>query len=451
MLFVFIFQQTKKMEKQGVVSLWLFLACSFIYPFLNSVFYEFFMLLFILFLGISYFRFNILYPFVWLASFVFLYNATFCVLDITGLAEIQFSHEILFCTYLSIITLFLFCLVFIRQSGMKFSYSFMTEWRGNMTKKLLVGLIVIMILYLPLFLKAGYTSKKEMNLDGGLPLFGIVSRLFFIIYALYLTYYVHIKGKFPKLIVIASLLITLAIALIIGERDVFLTIGLLTFLVYYYYFKPSFRVVLLLGAIGLVSVAILQATKQITNKDQVILPTENLFEATFGGEFATSGSNLNILMMNKSSWNYQHGEAIINDLQRSFVPDFLSKKDNSSRWFNKMFNAHLESGYGMGFSYLGEGYVQFGYVGVVLWTILLAIIVLCLYRMAQKELYGFITYIYMMGMILYAMRGDLSYVISPLVKQVLLSYLLLIIYFKSGIGKKRFVGANMSASGLLNN
>lgn len=420
-----------------------FFIVSTIFIFLNSVILEFLILLVLLLLGVSFFRFNILHPFVWLSGFVFLYNATFCLLDIFGLFEIKYVHEILFCTYLSIVSLYIFCLLFIRNTIIRFSYAFINVRRSQIIYRLLIVLSIFMILYLPLFIKIGYTSKKEMNLDGGLPLYGIISRLYFIIYAVYLTYYCHINRKLPYVLVISSLVITLGSALIIGERDVFLTVCLLTFLVYYYHFKVSFKKVIFLGIIGMMTVAVLQTTKQITNKDEVNLPVDNMFEATVGGEFATSGSNLNVLLTNKSSWKYQYGEAIINDVHRSLIPDFISKQDNTARWFNQMFNSHLESGYGMGFTYIGEGYVQFGYIGVVVWSIILGVIVLFLYRKAQKHIYGFVAYIYMMGMVLYAMRGDLSYVISPLVKQVLLTYFLLLLLFKYS-ERKRYPIENAS-------
>ena len=407
------------------------LFCSFLFPFLETTLMEFVVLSFLLFSGIQFYNFNILHPFVWLAPFIFIYNSSFCLLEIAGFIQIQYIHEILFCTYLSIISLFFCCILFLRKRFViVFPNGFINEENARLVHFILILLSIMMILYLPLFIKIGYTSKKEMNLEGGLPLFGIISRLYYIIYTIYIVYYCGMNKKMPKKMVIVSMIITLGSALIIGERDVFLTVCLLTFLVYYYYFKVSFKKVLLLAFLGLIAVAIMQSTKQITNADEIELPTNNMFEATFGGEFATSGVNLNVLMSNKGSWKYQNGEAFFKDLKRATIPEFISKSENSTGWYNNLFNDHVDSGFGMGFSYIGEGYLQFGYIGVVIWTVMLFFIVLLLYKGAQMGLYGFVTYIYMIGMILYAMRGDLSYIISPLLKQILLTYILLKFVFK---------------------
>ena len=403
---------------------------SAIFLLLNSALLQFIALLLILFLGISYFRYNALHPFVWLSFSVFIYNVSFCLLDIFGILRLDYIHEILNCTFISIVSYFTFFFLFLRNFSMNYSTSFINKDRARVLYILLFVLGVIMIFYLPLFVRSGYASKKEMNLDGGLPFFGIISRFYFLIYTLYLTYFCHKYKRIPKNLILINIIIALGAALIIGERDVFLTICLLTFFVYYKYFKVSFSKVILFGIVGLISVAVLQTTKQITNKEKINLPMENMFLAIFGGEFATSGSNLYVLLSNEKNWNYQYGIAIKKDLGRAIVPDYISRQENSTRWFNQKFNPHLDSGYGMGFSFIGEGYLQFGYWGVFIWSFLLALLSLILYSNAQKHIYGFVAYIYMISVTFYAMRGDFSYIISPLLKQVYLSYLVLLFVFK---------------------
>ena len=314
-----------------------FYLVSAIFLLLNSIHLEFIALLLILLLGVSYFRYNILHPFVWLSFSVFIYNVSFCMLDILGFLELNkdYIQKVLTSTFVSIVSIFTFFLVFLRKVSFRYSTSFVTPNRARVLYVILLVLGVVMILYLPLFIRLGYTSKKEMNLEGGLPFFSIISRFYYLIYALYLAYFCHQYNRMPKKLVIINLVISLAASLVIGERDVFLTISLLTFFVYYKYFKISFVKVVIIAVVGIMSVAVLQATKQITNQDKINIPMDNMLQATIGGEFATSGSNFYILLSNKRKWNFQYGSAIINDLGRALEPGFISKQENTTMWYNQ--------------------------------------------------------------------------------------------------------------------
>lgn len=407
-----------------------------LYPFIdlffvNTTIIQLLVILYILVGGICYFSGNILHPFVWLAPFIVLYNVSVYILDILGVREALFISVIFNCTYLSLSTLFLYCAFFIKNSARNsFSYAFLNFRRVKIIGKFLTILGFLLLCYIPLFLKSGYTSKMETNLHGGLPGLGFISKLFIFFYIPYIIYTIRVTGKFPIKVFIYTVLVTLSISLFIGERDIFLTIILCSFLVFYYYFRPSFKKVVLIAVICLGLVPILGMTKQITNKDKIDLGQVNLVAAVFQGEFFSSGHNIEVLLVNQSQWNYQYGKSLLNDIMRALFPPMIFPVQNTTGWFNSHFNGRAYMGYGMGFSYIGEGYLQCGYCGVIIWTIFLALIVHCLYKYSQKSVLGLSIYIFIIPTIIYAMRGDLSYILSPLIKQVLVMYLFMLFLFR---------------------
>lgn len=407
-----------------------------IYPFVdpffvNSLPVQLFIILYILIGGICYFNGKILYPFVWLAPFMVLYNVSIYIVDILGVRPAAFVPIIFNCVYLSLSTLFLYCVCFIKiSSSSYFSNNFFNVYRVKVVEKALKLLGFLLLCYIPLFLESGYTSKMDTNLNGGLPGLGFVSRLFIFFYISYMIYTVHVNGRFPIKVFVFAILITLSISLFIGERDIFLFVVLCSFLVFYYYFRPSFKKVALIAVICLTLEPILGVTKQITNKEEIGIFQVNLVVGVFKGEFFSSGHNIEVLLANRGQWEHQYGMALLNDVMRAILPPTFFPVQNSTGWFNSHFNGRAYMGYGMGFSYIGEGYLQGGYYGVVIWTIFLALIVHILYGYSQKGLLGLSIYIFMIPTFIYAMRGDLSYILSPLVKQVLVICLLMSFLFE---------------------
>ncbi|WP_027326257.1 O-antigen polymerase [Bacteroides pyogenes] len=398
---------------------------------LDSNVYRLFVLLYMVLVGIMYFKVDILYPYVWLSPFLFLYGTSVFILDVLGVRTTAFPTEILNCVFTSIVTLYFGCVLFIKQKHVpSVNLGFLERESVVLLRRVVIILGVVLLLYIPLFLASGYTSKMETNLNGGLYGFGIVSRAFILMYIVYMIF-IGTKSKiFDYSIAIKALVITLLISLFLGERDVFFSICLSTFVIYYYFKKPSIKVMSIFAGIAIVLVPILGMTKQITNKDSVEFDQQAIIEGIFQGEFLSSGHNIEVLLVNKNSWDFQYGKSLVNDILRVVVPSSIVKVDNSTGWYNKRYNLRIDEGFGAGFSYVGEGYLQAGYCGIVIWILILLFIIKKLYLKHLETVFGFSAYVFMIGLIIYAMRGDLSYVISPLVKQVLFGYLFIRLLYK---------------------
>ena len=412
------------MEIHKLISLLLFLFGGVFYLLTDNINDKLLIVVEMVAVGIWFYNANVLIPFVWLSPFILIYNASIYILDLTGVRPSYRFDIILNCIYISIVFLFSYCALFINtaKQRIQMSFSFMTENRAKIIKNMVYIFGLLLICYIPWFFATGYLSKIELNKNGGLPGFGIIANLFEMAYALYVVYYSVVSQKFPFRILSVVALISLSISLFIGERDIIFSIMLISLLVYYRFFKISNRTMAIIGAIVIVMVPILGMTKQITNKSNISIQKEDVIIGIFQGEFLSSGRNIETLTKNENKWDHQYGEGLYSDIVRSVIPTALVQIKNTTGWFNERYNNKKKDGYGAGFSYIGEGYLQAGYLGVAIWILILSFVCHRLYLWSQKSIYGFTSYVIMIGRIIYSLRGDLSYIISPLLKQILLQY-----------------------------
>lgn len=381
-------------------------------------------------IGIIYYKFDLKYPFVWLSPFIVIYNISASILNVLGVRLISYEIMILNMTIISLITFLTFCILFIPQKkNTQISLKYLHTHVSMTVMKLYDILYGLVILYIPIFLKSGVSSKTEMSLSGGLFGYGIVSRLYIFIYILLFIYKLIINKKFPTKYFISAALLTLSISFIIGEREMFFSVIICSTLGLCFFCRlPLKRII-----IGSLSIAflipILGMTKQITNKSELSFSNVNFVEALFQGEFLSSGRNIEILLNNSNNWEYQYGKSMLLDFQRCIFPTSIIPVQNSTSWFNEHFNDRAYTGFGLGFSYIGEGYLQGGYVGIIIWVAILGLIIGILYQNSFKGILNLSIYIFMVPFSIYAMRGDLSYLFSPLLKQgMLCTGLILIIY-----------------------
>ncbi|WP_369048784.1 O-antigen polymerase [Tenacibaculum sp. UWU-22] len=382
-------------------------------------------LIYAVFFTIS-FKFEFLYPPVLLIPTVFIYNSSVIILDFLNIREASHIREILFSIFLAITVIGFYSAFFLKNRGrvnvveLK-SMKITTGVLGG----LLNVLIIILSLYVLRFIVSGVASKAELAISGSFSGFGIISKFFVFIFSLYILNYYYDYRSFPRMKLIMSLTITVLISLIIGERDVLLTIVLILMLIFYFIKKPSkIRVIVYLG-VAIFLIPITSQLKAIFTRNTKP-NSENVFIRIFSGEFLSSGRNYETILKYSNAWDYFYGESLLNDIKRSIVPPFIYEFKNSVHWFNSNFFTNgFNLGYGIGFSYLAEGYINFGYFGIILWYFFLMIVVTYLYNSSYKSILGLAIYLLMLPNLIYLQRGDFSYLVSPLFKQVLFFYILL--------------------------
>jgi oligosaccharide repeat unit polymerase len=387
---------------------------------LNIVSQLIILLLFLL-SGMYFFKFEILHPFVWLSPFIILYNISIIILNLLDIRDTNISDQLILSMTLAVGTLFLyFAIASKTYSNLDYKIKTFDSVSPQIFKFLFVVLILIIAVNIILFLKSGITTKSELSASGeGLNL-GYIYKLFLFTTAFLLLKEI-LEKKSISLFLISGFLVSLFIALILGERDVLMTFIMLGIFIYYVTYKPPKKNLYLIGILSLFLLPVLGHLKNVFTKDMTGMFSEyNALLAIFNGEFLSAGRNFETILNTYGQWDFFYGETIFWDLARSIIPGFIYTFQNSIGWFNNTFHPDIVAiGRGYGFSFIAEGYINFGYFGIVLWYLILSIIMHFLYKKSQKSTYWFIGYIYMIPYFIYIQRGDLSNFISPLLKQLI--------------------------------
>lgn len=370
-----------------------------------------------LFLGILFYNFNIVKPFVWLAPFIVLYNISIGVMTYLGVYVVD--DDILIVLYRSILvsistlffSTFLSCkkeILIDDNQHIEYPVFFYTLS------------MFVLIVYIIIFNRSGYTSKIDMNSSGGM--FGFSAFSKFMTFAFLVCVLRYTKSI---LFVLLSFVLSLVISLLIGEREVFLCLCVFYFFILKMKRQITNRQIILFSILILLTVPVLGYFKQVGNKEELSLNGFNIIDTFFSGEFLSSGRNFVKLLENTSTWEYFWGASLFKDLLRTLVPPFVYPFENSTSWFNSLFYSEANSfGLGYGFSFLAEGYINAGYCGVFVWSLILSKIICYLYNRTKRNVWWIIMYIYVIPLCIYMQRGDLSYIFSPILKQCLLFYLI---------------------------
>lgn len=386
-------------------------------------------LLLFLISGMYFFKFEILHPFVWLSPFIILYNISIIVLYLIDIRNTNISEQLILSMTLALGTLFLyFAVVSKTYSNLNYKIKTIDSISPKIFKFFFVVLILIIAINIILFLKSGITTKSELSASGeGLNL-GYIYKLFLFTTAFLLLKEI-LKKKSISLFVFTGFTVSLLIALVLGERDVLMTFVMLGIFIYYVTYKPSKKSLYIIGILSLFLLPVLGYLKNVFTKDVTGMFAEyNAFLAIFNGEFLSAGRNFETVLNTYGQWDFFYGETILWDLARSVIPGFIYTVQNSIGWFNNTFHPDIVAiGRGYGFSFIAEGYINFGYFGIVIWYLILSMVIHFLYKNSQRSTYWFIGYIYMIPYFIYIQRGDLSNFISPLLKQLIVFTILFIL------------------------
>ena len=133
------------------------------------------------------------------------------------------------------------------------------------------------------------------------------------------------------------------------------------------------------------------------------------------------------------------------------MPGIILSCQNSVTWFAGKFHADLLArGQGVGFSLAGEGLINFGYFGVGLFYFALAFSLSFLYNKGQESLAGLVIYVLAAPFFIYVIRGDFSHLFSPIIKQILAPFFILMItssLLKIAVAPKKEHNASLHQSG----
>lgn len=268
----------------------------------------------------------------------------------------------------------------------------------------------------------GFSGKKDIYASSSfftIVLSGVL--IFIYLYVLNICDKLSNNEKIKKLTLLEVFLSILAIALITGERDFIMRFLLMMILTLYYFGKISKRTLLFLLAGFIVLIPLSWQYKYYFSTGLITVRSydngiSSILINFLSGEFESASRNLQMLVNNCSiTKGIMHGKTWISDVTRVVGYGPYSPV----RWFQNTFYA--QSSTGQGFTIIGEGYINFGYLGVVFEFIIIGIMLRKLYYGYRKNIYTLFFYIGSIPLFIYATRADLSNIFSPFFRHILLS------------------------------
>ncbi len=371
--------------------------------------------------------FNLIHPLCWFAIFSFVYYCSYAVLYGLGIyVTYGYSKEPLLLEWfaLSAVTLILPKDEVSYQEIASLSTSFLLPKKGNLIKVAMIGSSLYIVAALVLIETGGFSNKNAIYASGDVFIRGAFYAADFvtILYAYYLTLYLIKSGDREKIWIVIVPTIVFLFGMLTGERNYMFSIALeITLLLLAFKRITPAKVLFILG-VGLLLFPLTSAYKYFFLSGGVSqFASNDYLYQMLGGEFASAGRNLQILVNNGCEGCFGV-ESIANEVIRCFVDTGYS----CQLWFSNTFMSNPSVMYG--FTIVGEGYVHGGIIGVAIVACIEGAIARLLYKASRKSIFFLTVYIYMVPIIIYASRADLANIISPLWKYALLTVLLIMIF-----------------------
>ncbi|WP_405461105.1 O-antigen polymerase [Paenibacillus sp. HJGM_3] len=400
---------------------------------------SFIILTFICFYSID---FDILHPFVWFVPVFTIYSISFPLLFILGATEYYFTKETLLLEWLAL------CVFIVTTGNKQVSYNklLLTKKSELIIVILYVVTILLTLLQVIFIVSLGYTTKISIAQSNN---FFIVMGRFASNGLIIPSIFLYLQPKATAKIRIWHFsigLMVLSLAFLAsGDRSVVLKY-ILTYVFLYNvtYKKIKISTFTVMGILGLSLVAIMSPLKMFIANGFIAVtsPERSFFIDILYSEFYAASFNLNYLLLMQDLWNYRLGSTLIYDLLSPFdllnVNPFNINNFSAVYWNQSTFWKTSTSG--MGFTLVGEGYLNFGIIGIVIWYVFIALFVKWFYFKSNKSNYRFVLYLLLISVMLYSNRADLANIFSPFFKYGILPIVLIEII--TNIKRKQKQGVN---------
>jgi oligosaccharide repeat unit polymerase len=395
----------------------------------NNIFFDIFSMVFLVFGAMNIVKYDLAHPYVWYSFFFTLYSVAYPILYLTNnVYDINtYTKSLMFSQWLGLV---IFLLVLTPKST---EYFRMKKLNFNLIPDKIFLILTSIVLFVTILKisRGSHLNKTDLYSEGSI-IVNIGFRavlVFLILFAINLSIYVIRRKKLDKKITIYAGVIIFFMVYFSGERDLLLRFILIIFYIYYIFIKNKklSKEIIILGVVTLFLIPFLGAYKHYGITGEVTITNNNFLIDFLMSEFMAASKNMQILLLDESALGRFNGETFISGILNTFDIDKLLGLNivSSVSWYNaNYFNAGRS---GQGFTIVGEGYINFGYIGIILVFIFIGVIVRYIYKNSNKGIYHFVFYILSIPIFIYSTRADLANILSPLLKQNLLSIIIIII------------------------
>lgn len=398
--------------------------------FSNNIYIHILSMMILTFGAISLVRYDIAHPYFWFSFVFLLYSISYPILYLNDrVYDVYiYTKSLMFSQWLAL-SVFLLVVGPIR---VKYSKLKETETRLDSSKAFLLIISLFLFMAILEISTGGYANKGEIYANGSI-LISISFRLvlvFLILFAVNIATYALNNNKIDYKITIYVGFIIFLMVFYSGERDLLIRFFIILFYIYYIIVKKSklSKEVLFLGTFSLALIPILHKYKYFGLTGEKTIMSSNLFFGFLTSDFMSASKNMQILLLDESAKGIFRGKTFLSAILRSFNLDKLPGVNvvSSIQWYNDTYFGIKRAG--QGFTLVGDGYVNFGLIGIIILFLFIGLLVRMLYLRSAKGLYHFVFYILSIPIFMYAIRADLVNILTPLIKHNLLVIVLLHIF-----------------------
>lgn len=382
--------------------------------------------------------FDLIHPYFWYSTIFTLYSISYPILYINEKNTLYgLSNQLMIMQWLALVVF----LIIVTPTKVSRLTTLNFRRVSLLNKRLYQFLSILIVLSVINITRSGFSTKLDIYESGNI--INIIAfravLLLIILYIYRLTEKFLFNNQIDTGLIIKTGIVIMLMVIFSGERDILFRYVVITGLILYY-FKIIKNIHLpLLIPVAVIAMPLTHVYKYYfldgTTRVSSLDANTNIFFEFLSGEFVTASRNLQVLINNSSmTEGLYNGYTILNATLRTL---FLDTDFSLISWYNDTFFPQLtKTGYG--FTLVGEGYVNWGYWGIVIVISIFGLFIKLLYKKSNKNIYYFTIYIYTIPIYMYSIRADLTNIFSPFVKQLLFSMLLIYIFNRIMIRSKKY-------------
>lgn len=384
--------------------------------------------------------FDISHPFVWFIPLFTLYTIGYPLMYEHGYyailpncGDIELNSYTLLAHWCALSTF----IVTVSNKQVIYKKAYNYKVNSLVVKGITMGLVLALCAQYIAVMQSGFQTKREI-LDGlsSSPLFrlGKMANQIVPIFAAFIIFDTSIKKREKVFWLLLINGLSFLQMIIIGERSAVLQIVVVELLAYNISIKKiSLKKAFIFGGFIIFFIIIAVGMKASLGKNwdfDLLFSKEPLWVKIFNAEFSCASINTANILNHQGLWEYGYGlkYLLLVFLPFTFQPlsgfmkilgfqNLFNILDNSAWYYD---NVLIGAKAGYGFSMVADGYMESGFLGVIVLYLLLGMIVKKAYKKSSSSIIYLTFYIVIIPIFIYSTRATLLYFITYSVKYILL-------------------------------
>lgn len=359
-------------------------------------------------------EFDITHPFVWFVPSFTMYSIAFPILYMMGETKHNYTNKTMLLQWIAICT-FVICM---KNNQVIYNTKKLIDNKSlTIIKLIYITFLILILMQAGLIVSMGLTSKISIAQSNNIIIsLGSIAGEALVIPAVILYLQSIKEHRIDKKYFIVGLLVITISSLATGERSLLLKYIVIFLLIYNVTVrKIDIRKFIIIGIVGLFLITAMAPLKMVLTRG-ITKSEDKIIVQILNSDFSSAGLNLNNLLIKQDLWEYKFGSTLIHDFIRPI--DFIIPIDISHlsalAWNQNTFWPGKITG--MGFTLVGEGYINFGVLGVIIWYIFIANFIKIFYYNSYNNQNSFILYLLLITIMIYSNRADLANVFSPFLR-----------------------------------